>query len=206
MRFISIDLETTGLSADKHQIIEFGAVLEDTKNIKPINELPRYHAYILHPNGELCGNVFALDLNAGIINKLKNYKDLKDQYNFVKIEDLAINFMYWLYDHGFVLNLKNEGRNDEFRQTESLVVAGKNFSAFDKLFLDKVPNWKKHIRIKTRVLDPAILFIDWQNDDAPPSLGECKIKAGIDGEVTHLAIDDAVDVIKLLRKHYAFTE
>ena len=35
MRYISIDLETTGLDSENNQIIEFGAVLEDTNNILP---------------------------------------------------------------------------------------------------------------------------------------------------------------------------
>jgi|LakMenEpi03Aug12_release.lakeMendotaPanAssembly.Ray.scaffolds.fasta_scaffold818995_2 oligoribonuclease len=202
MKYISIDLETTGLDENNCQIIEFGAVLEDTNNILPMDELPVYHAYVTHPDGNLFGNVFALNLNAGIIEKLKNQKELQDLHNYVPIEDLAFSFMFWLYEQGFQLNTKNEGLETEYKSVESITVAGKNFSGFDKLFLNKVPNWNKYIRMRTRVLDPAILFIDWKNDNAPPSLDECKIKAGIQGVVTHLAVDDAKDVIKLLRTKY----
>jgi oligoribonuclease len=203
MKFISVDLETTGLDPFANQILEIGVVLEDTNNILPLEQLATYHAYVVHPGGNLYGNIFALNLNAGIIEKLRNQKDLEDQYNFVRVEDLALDFMNWCSNQGFELKVKNEGKPNEHQQTESLVVAGKNFASFDKLFLNNVPNWNKHIRMKTRVLDPAILFVDWENDDAPPSLGECKIKAGIDGVVTHLAVDDALDVIKLLRTQYA---
>lgn len=203
MRYISIDLETTGLDPEKNQILEFGAVLEDTNNILPIEELPRYHAYVTHPGGNIFGNIFALNLNAGIIEKLKNQKELENQYNYVSIDDLAHDFMYWCFTQGFELKTMNEGRTNEYRTTESLVIAGKNFSSFDKLFLNNVPRWNKHVKMKTRVLDPAILFIDWHNDAAPPSLDECKVKAGIEGVVTHTAIEDAIDVIKLLRTKYA---
>ena len=53
-------------------------------------------------------------------------------------------------------------------------VAGKNFGTFDKLFLEKLPRWQQLIRVKQRVIDPAILFCDWEKDEAIPSLTECK--------------------------------
>ena len=46
MRYVSIDLETTGLDAINNDIIEFGAVLDDLADMKPLEELPRFHAYI----------------------------------------------------------------------------------------------------------------------------------------------------------------
>lgn len=202
MRYLSIDIETTGLDPKSNQIIEFGAVLEDTKNILPIDQLPTYHAYVTHPGGNLTGNVFALNLNAGIIEKLKNQEDLKDKYNFVPVGDLAERFLYWLSTQGFEIKTQNEGQQNEYKYSETLTVAGKNFSGFDRLFLNAVPDFDKMIKIRHRVIDPAILFIDWKNDEMPPSLDDCKVRAGVDGVVTHLAVDDAKDVIKLLRKHY----
>ncbi len=77
-----------------------------------------------------------------------------------------------------------------------------NFATFDKHFLEKLPRWKQVIRIKQRILDPAILYVDWKNDSSLPSLGECKERAKIDGIVTHNALEDAWDVIELPRKKY----
>lgn len=202
MRYLSIDLETTGLDSEKNQILEFGAVLEDTNNILPLDQLPSYHAYVTHPGGNITGNVFALNMNAGIIEKLKNQKDLEGQYNFVKVEDLAESFLFWLSQNGFEIKTGDEGKPTQFKYSETLNVAGKNFSSFDKLFLNKVPNFNKFIRIRHRVIDPSPLFVDWKNDDSMPSLDDCKKRAGIDGVVTHLAIDDAKDVIAVLRRHY----
>ncbi len=200
MIYISIDLETTGLDAENNQILEFGAVLEDTNNILPLDKLPTYHAYIKHPRGNISGNIFALNLNAGIIANLKNEKDLKDQYNYVKVEDLADDFLAWCKIQGLEIKAKHHSSGTDYSCTIS--VAGKNFAGFDRKFLDKVPDFSKKIRMRQRVIDPAILFVDWENDEALPSLDECKVKAGIDGVVTHLAVDDAMDVIKLLRKSY----
>lgn len=202
MRYISIDLETTGLDSENHQIIEFGAVLEDTNNILPMDALPTYHAYITHPKNQLTGDIYALNLNAGIIEKLKNRKTLEDQYNFISINHLAESFMFWLSQNGFETTLKNEGTDKEYRQAETITVAGKNFAGFDKKFLDNVPGWNKHIKIRHRIIDPATLFIDWKTDNAPPALDECKKRAGINGIVTHTAVEDSLDVIAILRTQY----
>lgn len=202
MRYLSIDLETTGLDSINHQIIEFGAVLEDTNNILPINELPVYHAYIIPPKNQLYGDIYALNLNASIIEKLKNRKMLENTYNFVKPEDLADDFLFWLHSQGFEIKTNNEGTSDEYKYVETLNVAGKNFNGFDRAFLEKIPGFTKKIRMRQRVMDPAVLFVDWHNDECLPSLDECKVKAGIEGKVAHLAVDDAKDVIELLRKNY----
>lgn len=196
MIFVSIDLETTGLDAENCQILEFGAVLEDTNNILPLEELPTFHAYIKHPGGNISGNIFALNLNADIIANLKNEKDLKDKYQYLKPDELADAFLAWLKIHG----LEIKEKNGKFYTT--ITVAGKNFAGFDRKFLNKIPDFSTKIRIRQRVIDPAVLFVNWKEDDALPSLDECKEKAGIVGAVTHLAVDDAMDVIKLLRKIY----
>jgi hypothetical protein len=41
-----------------------------------------------------------------------------------------------------------------------------------------------------------------KNDDVVPSLDSCKKRASIEGEVTHNALEDAWDVVKLLRTKY----
>ena len=46
MRYISIDIETTGLDAETNQILSIGAVVEDTNNLVPFDELPKFHAVI----------------------------------------------------------------------------------------------------------------------------------------------------------------
>jgi oligoribonuclease len=205
MRYISIDLETTGLDPSTCQIIEFGAVLEDTNNVLPIDELPTFHAYVKPKNGHLSGNIFALNMNGGIIEKLKNEHTLKDQYNFVDIDNLAEDFMFWLHMQGFEIKSNYELKyidGTTQRYTETLNVAGKNFSVFDKRFLDLVPKFNDLIRIRHRVLDPAMLYFDPIHDEMLPNLKTCKERAGIEGEVAHLAVSDCIDVIMLIRKHY----
>jgi hypothetical protein len=52
------------------------------------------------------------------------------------------------------------------------------------------------------MIDPSILFANWSADETMPSLYECKQRAKIDGIVTHDALEDAWDVIQLLRTQY----
>ena len=199
MRYLSIDLETTGLDPQNSQILEFGAVLEDTNNILPMDELPYYHAYIVPEKGIITGHIYALNMNASIIEKINNKNTLQEKYNFIELGDLTESFLFWLSSQGFKTN-KIDG--ESINVSEYLNIAGKNFNGFDKLFLNNVPLWNKHIKMRHRVIDPAVLFVDWKNDGALPDLSKCKEKAGLDSVVSHLAIDDAKDVIRLLRKSY----
>jgi hypothetical protein len=86
--------------------------------------------------------------------------------------------------------------------TTPITVAGKNFAVFDKLFLEKLPNWNDTFELRRRFIDPATLFTDWQNDEYLPDLATCKKRAEINGIVTHDALEDAWDVIQLMRTQY----
>jgi hypothetical protein len=45
-------------------------------------------------------------------------------------------------------------------------------------------------------------MVDWVNDTSLPNLDTCKFRADIQGVVTHNALEDAWDVIEVLRKFY----
>ena len=48
MKYLSLDIETTGLDPNIHQIIEIGAVLEYSH--LPVDELPSFRILIKHKN------------------------------------------------------------------------------------------------------------------------------------------------------------
>ena len=52
--------------------------------------------------------------------------------------------------------------------------------------------------MKSRFLDPAMFYIDWENDDFAPSLSECLGRAGMDDVVTHTAVEDSIQVSELI--------
>ena len=84
-----------------------------------------------------------------------------------------------------------------------IVAAGKNYATYDGVMLkNRIDNWSKLVRTGHKIIDPGTLFIDWDNDDKVPGLDQCKNRAGIPGLVTHNAIEDAWDVVTVLRTNY----
>jgi len=224
MKYISIDIETTGLDPETCQILSIGAVIEDTLNQLPFEELPTFHGVIKREN--VSGSLFALNMNKDLIETIVQYSGARDQdekndivhmtgmqfYHEDEIVEALFRFCYRNglvpVDPNFLTKTVNVVDGTVYPALTSnmpkvyLNCAGKNFAGFDKKFLEKLPRWKQVFSIRSRVLDPGILFVDWINDESIPSLGECKKRAGIDGVVTHNAVEDAMDVVMLLRKCY----
>lgn len=223
MKYISIDVETTGLDPEFNQILSIGAVIEDTLNPIPFEELPKFHAVIKRES--VYGSIFALNLNKDLIQAMKDYSEARNEELKQEVEEsFGVKFynedevVEALFQFCFRNNLVES--NHDINKTVKIVdgktypaltsnmprvylnCAGKNFAGFDKKFLEKLPRWKQVFSIRSRVLDPGILFVDWINDESVPSLDECKKRAGIEGVVTHNAVEDAMDVVMLLRQCY----
>ena len=194
MKYVSIDLETTGLNPLTCQILEFGAVVDDLDNLKPLEELPKFHAYVLPSSAEVSmanlarqevvymGEPFALQMNAGILAKIANRKNNREDL-FLCEDELASEFNRFLKKNGL---------------TEKVLAAGKNYGTFDKRFLDAIPEWS-NIKFHHRVLDPMMLFMR-KSDQEPPRLSTCLERAGLNPVITHNALEDALQVVQLIRK------
>lgn len=215
MKYVSIDLETSGLNPDKHQILEFAAIVEDTENQKSFETIPKFEAIINHH--EIIGSPVALSMNARILQILSDYKkardqnerdQIKEQNNIMDLTELGIKFHEFLFRH-YV------GSNEEYIPIRQklprgvlptppikIICAGKNFGTFDLRFLkaSHLVEMNQLVIFSQRIMDPSVLYIEKKNDKAPPSLDECKKRAGIEGEVTHKAVEDAWDVVELFRK------
>jgi len=189
MIYASIDLETTGLDRVKHNIVEFGCVIDDTeKPDVPIQDLPTFHCY--NVMDEYVGSPFALSMHPTI---------------FRRIADKEKGYQYCY--HGKIGKAFREFLDGiKFRQEEHgriyLNCAGKNFASFDLPFIQNHTDIDKHnIRIRHRIIDPGSLYM-LPEDDAVPGTEECLKRAGIGGSSEHTAIADARDVILLIRKYY----
>jgi hypothetical protein len=225
MIYVSIDIETTGLG-ENTQTLSIGLVVEDTNNLKPFEELPKLEIAIIHERLE--GEIFALNMNRDLISDILSYKLARTPEAKAEIvertgreylyeEDVTKRIFHFLYDHKAL-----DGGLDTFDPNRMVEVidgklypaltskmkpyyfngAGKNFANFDNKFLERLPRWKQVLRARGRTIDPSILFVDWKNDDAIPGLSLCKERAHLDPHVTHNAIDDAMDIVKLLRTQY----
>ena len=226
MKYIAMDIETTGLDENEDEVLSIGAIIEDTENILPYEELPKFHVAILHEN--VNGSLYALNMNKELIGNIVSHqcanspeeRDVIEKATGMKFlykHDVAEAFFQFLYINGI-----SAARPDSVNMAQhctvvdghavpvinmrtkpvSITVAGKNFGTFDKKFLEKLPNWNRVIRFRNRIIDPAILYTDWKNDTVLPSLEECKKRAGIPGSVSHNALKDAWDTLQVIRAKY----
>ena len=221
MKYISIDIETTGLNPLTCNTLSIGAIIEDTNNPVPYEELPKFHVAILHE--ELQGSPYAINMNRDLIETIVQYQTAKDQdekndlvhmtgMQFLKLNEVAQSFNDFLYQNGMIeFNLNEHVRHVNGKmlpivgmktKPTTITAAGKNFGTFDKLFLEQIPQWNQVVKFRSRIIDPSILFVDWKNDNQLPSLNECKERANVPGIVTHNALEDAWDVIQTLRTKY----
>jgi hypothetical protein len=227
MIYVSIDIETSGLDPEKHKVLSIGAIIEDTEKKLPFEECPKFNAIVLQ--NEIVGSPRAITMNQSIISlmgmyleankeereKLEMVEDLQPYgYKFYEKEEVVKEFYWWLESNGYFQGGDNSGgyvrMSDGYLRPAinngtkpiTINVAGKNFGTFDKLFLQDLPWWQKLIRTRQRLLDPAILMVDWKSDESLPNLTQCKERAGVSGFVTHNALEDAWDVIEVLRKFY----
>lgn len=223
MIYVSIDIETSGLNSDMNHVLSIGAIIEDTTKKLSFDEVPKFNAIVLQNN--IQGSPRAITMNKEIISLMGEYLEGKNEvreqlkansgYQFFEEDEVVKEFYWWLDENGLGHGLiNNSGGYVEIKDgkhrpminggTKPIVlnVAGKNFGTFDKLFLEELPWWQKLIRTRQRVLDPAILCVDWKADEMLPSLTTCKERKEVKGIVTHNALEDAWDVIEVLRKFY----
>ncbi|MHA1675805.1 MAG: exonuclease domain-containing protein [Candidatus Njordarchaeales archaeon] len=195
MKYVSIDLETTGLDPKQDQILMIGMYVEDTEKKLPREELPSFSCLVRHEKNNkdnrkyeqrYCGDPFALNLNAWILKMLADNDESK--YPIYVHQELYP--AHWVEP---MLDFLNE----HFPNTKA-IAAGKNVGSFDMQFFPEDVK-KKFLH---RHIDPGSIFIDWKSNKPLRSLGQIKEDLNIAGEVTHDALDDAWDVIEVLRTQY----
>jgi hypothetical protein len=199
MIYLSLDIETTGLDPATCDVLEVGAFLEDTEKLLPRNQLPTFHRYVWKDNYR--GEPYALAMNAHIFQKileLKKAEGVAGMYDYDRTLT-APNYL-WPHFKQWLFKYQHMWPSGSFlNQQPVLVVAGKNAAGFDLPFLKQFPFMPK---FHHRVVDPGMMYFDPRNDRVPPDLKECKRRAKLPEVVTHEALDDAWDVIQLVREKY----
>ena len=187
MKFMSVDLETTGLKAGIHSIIEFGAVYSDFGNTF---EPKSFYGWV-YPEGmiwsQYCLNMHSKWIET--VNRRVREKTLH-QYPIIYLgfDALVEAFKDWF------ATLKIDGK---------ITAAGKNFANFDLKFLEAqlFPQLFRH-----RILDPGVFY--WRKGDTVLcDFATCKERAIQEGcvispKVEHNALDDAMDIVKLIHHYY----
>ncbi len=182
--YLSIDIETTGVDPSYCQVIEIGVVADDW--VTPIHQLPRFHAYITHD--KYVGEPYALSMHATIFRRIaQKNKEENKEFTFLKATELGHTLAQWI-------------KRRHKAPDNPLLAAGKNFSGFDRPFLNALPRFENHVYFHHRVIDPGMLFWNPETDKEPPSSKECMERAGQAGEVAHTALEDALMVVGQVRE------
>lgn len=189
MRFVSVDIETTGLNPEKHEVIEVGAVVVDTMNDNLDNAA---RMRFLIPAEDYLVNAYCAKLHYDLWQELSviknpdqyvsngNYRNYRGQCPGYKFGEV---FSKWCTENGIGI-------------AGPIAAGGKNFSSFDKVFLEKLPNFTKEVRFMHRAFDPAPLFT-LATDATLPNLDTCLKRAGIPKQTDHTALADALCVGEL---------
>lgn len=192
MIYVSIDLETTSLDPLNGQIIQFGAIIEDTDKRLPYDECPKFEMLLEHSS--YWGQAFPFQMHQELFRRLAAVEgktlEEKELAGVIPIKELGERFALFLSMNGI-------------DPKTAINVAGKNFGTFDWAFLKQNMEFKKHIKMSQRIIDPAILYWDPITDKRLPNLEECKKRAGLKvTTVAHTCLPDAWDVIELIRIKY----
>ena len=188
MRYVSLDLETSGSNPARHQILELAAVVEDSRHPLPLAGLPAFRRVVRHP--EYAGTAGAIALNARLFEELARPEPNPE---LCTPAELLPQLREFLLRHGF-----RPDKHDCVRVT----MAGKNIGVFDLGFLKELPGWGSLVGADPAMLDPAAFYLNWRKDSRLPSMSICKARAGLEREVAHEALADALDVVRLLRPFY----
>lgn len=195
MKFVSIDIETTGLDPETCDVLEVGAII-NTDDKTPLSELPAYRFLIKMPT--YYGEPYALSMHPKLFKEIAKSKSNVDwglsQPDYTKLcggpMDFVRTFNEWLVVNGI----------DPYQY----VAAGKNFANFDAHFLKKLYDGGRYrIGWHHRIFDPASMFVI-ETDELLPGTRTCMERAGIkeldyEGE-PHSALYDAAAVVALIRK------
>lgn len=186
--YVSIDLETTGLSHDS-DILEIAAIFDD--GVSPVSELKKFHA-LIKCNTFRHAEMFAVGMNANLI------KEILASTESLSLSDAFKHFEIWLIDIRNSLPKEND-------KAPRLTVAGKNAAGFDipvlkqsSLYLTGSANNENITRHFThRTLDVGSMYFPHFGENV--TLGKINELTGRAGEVSHRAMDDAMDVVVAIR-------
>ncbi len=184
MKYISLDVETTSVKQKKPEnMLMLSMVVEDTENIVPVEDLPHFTCYFNNSDDFYSGSSVAIAMNSWIFEILAGRREAN--YPIYNIHDISFKeAIEKFFNEQITMNKK--------------FLAGKNVATFDIFFL---PQWLQS-HFKARVIDPGCVFVDFKSEEIIKSLPNLKKKFGMGDTVSHDAREDAMDVIRILRKKY----
>jgi DNA polymerase III epsilon subunit-like protein len=195
-----LDIETTGLNIENHQILEIAAIVvqEMPRKLPRLEEFPFPNFHCLVKHDTIVGDAYALQMNAKILAELAGAIPSSGIPVFTKQEvvDRLSTF------------LRNQLIGDQRKYT----VAGKNVASFDIPFLNKLNSqcpYEPHKRFAQffghRMLDVGNQFWGPSIDGFEiPNFEACLSRANMTASCLHRAFGDAYDVLRLLHARWSW--
>lgn len=196
MKYISLDIETTGLDTSIANCLMISMIFVDTNlMVNPLKDHKSLTFLIDRDLDKLNWQPKALQMNQWIVDILEGKKD--SNYDKIPLNDVSNSIGYFLSQCGYQTN--DDG-------SFTVLIAGANVSSFDlPLLMNDIPGLSKVLKPNRRVIDPSLEFVDWENDERLPGLSICLERAGFNNMVSHNAYDDALQVVQLL-EHIRFNK
>lgn len=188
-----------------------------------------FHVYVLPESmfGYQGVDPYAAAMNYKILEQIANATALSDGTlrapdgtEVIHPDRVLIEFSRWLSYHGLV-ECREVNEEDEvvgyltedgpFRMIDhrtdliysygdtKLTFAGKNVGTFDLAILDANVGFYQIPR-RHRIIDPGSMLLALE-DEKIPDLAECCRRTGVDDNVTHTAVEDALKVVRVIRAH-----
>lgn len=212
-KYLVLDIETTDslqkVGNPTGKILQISAIIDDYQTKLPFEQLPKLDIIVKYnwPATPMTISPEAILMNQRIFNLHKEENKLARSLNFNRNDPKYIEFAQ---QHGFMVKDKICYENNVVQILEDfllenglkygIIVAGKNFGSFDLQYLRTLPNWEKaKFSFTARQIDPAILYFNPKIDKTLPDLKTCKERAGISGEVSHNALEDCWDTVRIIR-------
>jgi oligoribonuclease (3'-5' exoribonuclease) len=183
MKLLAFDLETTGLNPRTDQILQIGAVAFDHEDVTtPVEELPHFVTDVRHDRYE--GDAYALQMNAAILKRISDggravpslRQAIGNYYSGGRDRTTLIDF------------IQEQFPGDDYKRGPHPV--GFNVAAFDVAFVKAAGYDLFHYR-------PIDLGSLLSTDGLPVSSTNALNIIG--REVTHDALEDARDAVRLYR-------
>jgi inhibitor of KinA sporulation pathway (predicted exonuclease) len=150
------------------------------------------------------GQVSGIHLNAALFDNIHTFSVLKkgtsEQLEFLEKHGRFCKPLQAVHEF---YNFLCDQHSHHPAGSITINVAGKNFGTYDRPMLRRLPDWDKMIVMRQRLMDPCMLYWDPFKDNNLPNLDTCLSRAGYLHSVSHDALDDALDVVRVIRAKYA---
>lgn len=190
MKLLSVDIETTGLDPATCSTLEVGCVLFDPQpdlTAPPVDR--RWKTFErLVKHSRIQGEPYALQMNQQILAELAGVKST--HIEIVPGSRIGPEVAEWL---------RSEGIDSDNRAT----IVGKNYDAFDRQFLNRLPGWSQFVTplVERRTLDVGSLYFR-PDDGKVVGLEACLLTIGSEATVSHRALDDALQVATAVTRFF----